>query len=938
MRRSAAPSVRAAKKMKFCSPFLAGSKENTARNLTSATTVSLAKQSNPTDTNQMTSDRLSCEVSKIDQAMIGPSTREDAIPIHCANILRPEDQLKVTNARPLSHTPVTSNPAPFKCPLQCFSRENIPSAISDEKENSYHYFNVVWGKMSKKKHKKWEGDGILITKGRTASLKDLEGKEIAKGAGYKSSELESLQEGNTLCIGGKEIEVMSSLNAEDYLSGKCFQQPAVSSAPVFNKLFRQPSKQTGLHKPFVCNVKRDVTTETRKAVTPRHDVNSPGALVMPRPNASHQLEHNRGGLDIIDVVVDPHLSQHLRPHQREGVVFLYECVMGLRNFNGSGAILADDMGLGKTVQCISLIWTLHKQGMYGGHPSVKRTLIITPGSLVKNWSSEFRKWLGNERLKVYPVNSDKRVKEFINSPLYAVMIISYEMFLRSVEEVRNIKFGLVICDEAHRLKNTAIKTATMISGLKTKRRILLTGTPVQNDLKEFHSLIDVCNPGILGTQSSFRRLYDEPIVRGQQPDANNEEKLLGQTRAAELNRLTSLFFLRRTAEVNSRYLPPKVESVIFCRPSLLQLSLYRHLLTSRAVRSCLTSNSFGGSRHLVCIGALKKICNDPSLIYSQCQEAKEIADSLDIDEETSVYEGLDRSFPGGYKSDHFTTDHSGKLQVLSHILAQIHREGERVVLVSNYTQTLDLLQKLCENRSYEFLRLDGKTPTSKRQSLVDRFNDKYCKIFVFLLSSKAGGVGLNLIGASRLLLFDIDWNPANDIQSMARVWRDGQRKTVHIYRLLTTGTIEEKIYQRQTAKQGLSGTVADAKESVKIEFSHEELKDLFTLHETTLCLTHDLLQCKCVTAEVESDEECQSEPVANHQSSLHVTRPCQLGYNSNSSQKNLSIAELMDWQHFPSPSVPGSDFEDDAVTEAGNAVSFVFRTKTFGQDTTQQRS
>jgi len=938
MRRSAAPSVRAAKKMKFCSPFLAGSKENTARNLTSATTVSLAKQSNPTDTNQMTSDRLSCEVSKIDQAMIGPSTREDAIPIHCANILRPEDQLKVTNARPLSHTPVTSNPAPFKCPLQCFSRENIPSAISDEKENSYHYFNVVWGKMSKKKHKKWEGDGILITKGRTASLKDLEGKEIAKGAGYKSSELESLQEGNTLCIGGKEIEVMSSLNAEDYLSGKCFQQPAVSSAPVFNKLFRQPSKQTGLHKPFVCNVKRDVTTETRKAVTPRHDVNSPGALVMPRPNASHQLEHNRGGLDIIDVVVDPHLSQHLRPHQREGVVFLYECVMGLRNFNGSGAILADDMGLGKTVQCISLIWTLHKQGMYGGHPSVKRTLIITPGSLVKNWSSEFRKWLGNERLKVYPVNSDKRVKEFINSPLYAVMIISYEMFLRSVEEVRNIKFGLVICDEAHRLKNTAIKTATMISGLKTKRRILLTGTPVQNDLKEFHSLIDVCNPGILGTQSSFRRLYDEPIVRGQQPDANNEEKLLGQTRAAELNRLTSLFFLRRTAEVNSRYLPPKVESVIFCRPSLLQLSLYRHLLTSRAVRSCLTSNSFGGSRHLVCIGALKKICNDPSLIYSQCQEAKEIADSLDIDEETSVYEGLDRSFPGGYKSDHFTTDHSGKLQVLSHILAQIHREGERVVLVSNYTQTLDLLQKLCENRSYEFLRLDGKTPTSKRQSLVDRFNDKYCKIFVFLLSSKAGGVGLNLIGASRLLLFDIDWNPANDIQSMARVWRDGQRKTVHIYRLLTTGTIEEKIYQRQTAKQGLSGTVADAKESVKIEFSHEELKDLFTLHETTLCLTHDLLQCKCVTAEVESDEECQSEPVANHQSSLHVTRPCQLGCDSNSSQKNLSIAELMDWQHFPSPSVPGSDFEDDAVTEAGNTVSFVFRTKTSGQDTTQLRS
>ncbi|XP_078362706.1 DNA repair and recombination protein RAD54B-like isoform X2 [Oculina patagonica] len=939
MRRSAAPSVRAAKKPKFCTPFLAGNRESTTGNSISTTT--LVQQS---DQNQVTSDKIGRDVSGIRQAVLTSqndleSTKNDTIPTNDANELKLGDKLKAGTFRGPSHTPMTSKPAPFKCPLQRSSTENVPS-VSKEKENICHYFNVVWGKMSKKKHKKWEGDGILITKGRTASLKDLEGKEIAKSTGYKSSELEALQEGNTLCIGGKEIEVMSCINAEDYLSGKCFQQSEVSAPPVLKPVSRLPSKQTGLHKPFVCNVKRDVTNETRQVVTPRHDVNAPGALVLPRPSATHQLEHNRGGLDIVDVVVDPHVSQHLRPHQREGVVFLYECVMGLRNFNGNGAILADDMGLGKTLQCISLIWTLHKQGMYGGQPSVKRTLIITPGSLVKNWSSEFRKWLGNERLKVYPVTSDKRVKEFINSPLYPVMIISYEMFLRSVEEVRNIKFGLVICDEAHRLKNTAIKTATMISGLKTKRRILLTGTPVQNDLKEFHSLIDVCNPGIFGTQSSFRRLYEEPIVRGQQPDASSEEKLLGQTRAAELNRLTSLFFLRRTAEVNCRYLPPKVESVVFCRPSLLQLSLYRHLLTSRAVRSCLTSYSFGGSRHLVCIGALKKLCNDPSLIYSHCQEAKETADSLDMDEEPSdsVYEGLDRSFPEDYKYERFTTDHSGKLQVLSHILAQIRRIGERVVLVSNYTQTLDLLQRLCENRSYQFLRLDGKTPTSKRQSLVDRFNDRHCKIFVFLLSSKAGGVGLNLIGASRLVLFDIDWNPANDIQSMARVWRDGQKKTVHIYRLLTTGTIEEKIYQRQTAKQGLSGTVADAKESVKIEFSREDLKDLFTLRENTLCLTHDLLQCTCVTAEVESDEDCQTEPAANQQSGRPVTRPCQLGCDSNSNQKNLSIAELMDWQHFPCPSVPGSDFEDDAVTEAGNTVSFVFRTKTFGQDTTQQRS
>jgi len=924
MRRSAAPSVRAAKKMKFCTPFLAERKADVE-------TSSLA------DTNQESCLQLKGLKSPSDSKNKLEVTRSQTIPTNLECEVSAEG--KLPNAASTTFAPPKiSKTVPFKSPLQCKSTDKNFLATSEEKENSCCYFNVVWGKMSKKKHKKWEGDGILVTKGRTASLKDLEGKEIARSSGYKSTELESLQEGSTLCIGGKEIEVMGSIRAEDYLSGKCFQQSVVSS-PSLKAVSRLPSKQTGLLKPFVCNVKRDKTVETRRVVTPRHDVNTPGALVMPRPSATHQLEHNRDGLEIVDVAVDPHLSQHLRPHQREGVVFLYECVMGLRNFNGNGAILADDMGLGKTLQCISLIWTLHKQGMYGGLPALKRTLIITPGSLVKNWSCEFRKWLGNERLKVYTVTSEKRVKEFMNSPLYPVMIISYEMFLRSVEEIRNIKFGLVVCDEAHRLKNTTIKTATMICGLKTKRRILLTGTPVQNDLMEFHSLIDVCNPGILGTQSSFRRLYEEPIVRGQQPDATGEGKLLGQTRAAELNRLTSMFFLRRTSEVNSRYLPPKVESVVFCRPSLLQLSLYRHLLMSRVVRSCLTSYSLGGSRHLVCIGALKKLCNDPSLIYSQCQEAKEVSDSWDIEEqEASLYEGLDRSFPEDYNPDNFSTDHSGKLQVLSHIMANMHCTGERVVLVSNYTQTLDLLQRLCENKGYDFLRLDGKTPTGKRQSLVDRFNDKYCKIFVFLLSSKAGGVGLNLIGASKLILFDIDWNPANDIQAMARVWRDGQKKTVHIYRLLTTGTIEEKIYQRQTAKQGLSGTVADAKETVKIEFSREELKDLFTLHENTLCLTHDLLQCTCMASEDDSDEECQSEPAANQQPSRNVTRPCQLGFDNNSSnQKNLSIAELMDWQHCPCPSASCSDFEDDAVKEAGNTVSFVFRTKTFGQDTAQQR-
>ncbi|KAJ7372157.1 DNA repair and recombination protein rad54b [Desmophyllum pertusum] len=254
MRRSAAPSVRAAKKMKFCTPFLAESKEGTTGNSMSGAAISLVQQS---DQNQVTNHEIGLDVSQTDQAAKSSSsiendhkvTKINTDPTNCEQEVKPKDKFKPTNLRGPSYPRVAGKLAPFKSPLQRSSAENVPLAMSDEKENICHYFNVVWGKMSKKKHKKWEGDGILITKGRTASLKDLEGKEIAKSTGYKSSELESLQEGSTLCIGGKEIEVMGCVNAEDYLSGKCFQQSVVSPSPVKLPVSRLPSKQTAAFNP-----------------------------------------------------------------------------------------------------------------------------------------------------------------------------------------------------------------------------------------------------------------------------------------------------------------------------------------------------------------------------------------------------------------------------------------------------------------------------------------------------------------------------------------------------------------------------------------------------------------------------------------------------------------------------------------------------------------
>ncbi|XP_039378015.1 DNA repair and recombination protein RAD54B isoform X2 [Mauremys reevesii] len=720
--------------------------------------------------------------------------------------------------------------------------------VEDEPDCLAKYFSVVWCKASKKKHKKWEGDAVLIAKGKSVILKDMEGKDIGRGTGYKSKDLESLDEGQTLMIGGKEIEVMGIISAEDFNSGKCFQTGVGTSTTV-----PIASSQSTL-KPFCSPFKNVCKPSTKENLfkesqnyKPRHDPNASNSLVMPRPTPDHQRMFNKAGLPVVDVVVDPYLVNHLRPHQKEGIVFLYECVMGMRLSGRFGAILADEMGLGKTLQCISLVWTLLRQGLYGCKPIIKQALIVTPGSLVKNWKKEFQKWLGSERIKVFTVDQDNKVEEFINSPLHSVLIISYEMLLRTLDQIQTIEFNLLICDEGHRLKNSSIKTTTALVSLSCERRIILSGTPIQNDLQEFYALIEFVNPGILGSLSTYRKIYEEPIIQSREPSATKEEKELGEKRAAELTRLTGLFILRRTQEIINKFLPPKKESILFCRPTALQLELYRKLLSSRVIRSCL-QGVLENSPHLICIGALKKLCNHPCLLFKAIKE-KQCNPTCDESEESNLYEGLREIFPQDYTSTTFTETDSGKLQVLAKLLAAIRElsPSERIVLVSNYTQTLNILQEMCKHYGYSYTRLDGHTPISQRQQIVDSFNNKFCSAFIFLLSSKAGGVGLNLVGASHLILYDIDWNPATDIQAMARVWRDGQKHTVHIYRLLTTGSIEEKIYQRQISKQGLSGAVVDlSKTSEHIRFSIEELKNLFILHEDSSCVTHDLLECNCM--------------------------------------------------------------------------------------------
>ena len=571
---------------------------------------------------------------------------------------------------------------------------------------------------------------------------------------------------------------------------------------------------------------------------PRHDPRALGALVMKRPNRVPE------GRRIVDVVLDPLLNKHLREHQREGVKFLYECVMGLRDFNGEGAILADEMGLGKTLQTIALIWTLLKQNpVYDDPPVVKKALIVCPVTLINNWRKEFRKWLGNERIGVFVADGKKtRLTDFTMGKSYSVMIIGYERLRQVAEDLtKGAGIDIVIADEGHRLKTVQNKSAQAIQSLNTARRVILSGTPIQNDLSEFFSMVNFVNDGLLGSYKHFVKQFENPIVRSRQPNALEEHIEQGQECSEELARLTTPFILRRTAEILSKYLPPKTEYVLFCDPLPAQAFVYRNVISSPIFQS------IGAPENaLQLITVLKKLSNSPFLLNPKTATDSESGSS------SKILSDLIEVLPPNIQRS-LSNQASTKLRILDQLLDAVHRNTtEKVVIVSNYTSSLDLLAGLLGSNGLPFLRLDGSTPATKRQSIVDDFNrSSHTACFAFLLSAKAGGMGLNLIGASRLILFDVDWNPATDLQAMARIHREGQKRPCRIYRFILKGSVEERIWQRQVTKLGLADSVMEmgaggsGKSSSVAQFSREELRDLFRLDENPDLRTHALLDCKC---------------------------------------------------------------------------------------------
>ncbi|OTF71738.1 DNA repair and recombination protein RAD54-like protein [Euroglyphus maynei] len=595
---------------------------------------------------------------------------------------------------------------------------------------------------------------------------------------------------------------------------------------------------------------------------PLFDPDSPNALILYEPppvNAQEKLTNKEYK---VHVVVDPVLCNVLRPHQREGVKFMWDCVTGVRIADQFGCIMADEMGLGKTLQCITLCWTLLRQGP-DARATIDKAVIVAPSSLVKNWYNEINKWLGF-RINALAIDGgskeeiDRKLASFIQTSgrrcCQPILIISYETFRLHTNILHTGDIGLVICDEGHRLKNQENQTYLALNQIRAKRRVLLSGTPIQNDLLEYFSLVQFVCPGLLGTSADFRRHYENPILKGRDADATDDDRHRGQERLNELIGLVNKVMIRRTSNILSKYLPVKIEQIVCCELTELQRRIYQEFLNSKALAKVIcdnaehsTSNRGGGNASLVAITFLKKLCNSPQLAFDMIMEnqrkKQDGKNAADLDFLLKYFPNDFRSF----NSRQVEPTLSGKLKVLDMLLAYIRSEtNDKVVLVSNYTQTLDLFEKLFRTRNYRYVRLDGTMSIKKRGKLVETFNDPNSMDFIFMLSSKAGGCGLNLIGANRLVMYDPDWNPANDGQAMARVWRDGQLKQCFIYRLLTTGTIEEKIFQRQTHKRALSTCVIDNAEEEEVErhFSLSELKELFQLELDTKSDTHDKLNCK----------------------------------------------------------------------------------------------
>ncbi|XP_047674125.1 probable global transcription activator SNF2L2 isoform X2 [Tachysurus fulvidraco] len=478
----------------------------------------------------------------------------------------------------------------------------------------------------------------------------------------------------------------------------------------------------------------------------------------------------------------------LKQYQIQGL----EWMVSLYNNNLNG-ILADEMGLGKTIQTIALITYLMEYKRLNGP-----YLIIVPLSTLSNWVYELDKWAPSIVKIAYKGMPSMRrsLVPQLRSGKFNVLITTYEYIIKDKQILAKIRWKYMIVDEGHRMKNHHCKlTQVLNTHYVAPRRLLLTGTPLQNKLPELWALLNFLLPTIFKSCSTFEQWFNAPFaMTGERVDLNEEETILIIRR---LHKVLRPFLLRRLKKEVESQLPEKVEYVIKCDMSAIQKVLYRHM---QAKGILLTDGSEkdkkgkGGAKTLMnTIMQLKKICNHPYMFQH-------------IEESFAEHLG----FPNGIINGPDLYRASGKFELLDRILPKLQVTNHRVLLFCQMTSLMTIMEDYFSYRNFLYLRLDGTTKSEDRAALLKKFNDEGSQYFIFLLSTRAGGLGLNLQAADTVVIFDSDWNPHQDLQAQDRAHRIGQQNEVRVLRLCTVNSVEEKILAAAKYKLNVDQKVIQA--------------------------------------------------------------------------------------------------------------------------------
>ncbi|PGG95737.1 DNA excision repair protein ERCC-6 [Blastomyces parvus] len=514
---------------------------------------------------------------------------------------------------------------------------------------------------------------------------------------------------------------------------------------------------------------------------------------------------------------------YLFDYQKTGVQWLWELYQ-----QKVGGIIGDEMGLGKTIQVIAFLAGLHHSKML-----TKPVIVVCPPTVMKQWVNEFHRWWAPFRVSILHTSgsgmvnlrresyADARLESQLWEPDQPrrltkeqkaakrilkrvledghVLVTTYSGLQTYRSLLIPVEWGCAILDEGHKIRNPDTAITIHCKELRTAHRLILSGTPMQNNLTELWSLFDFAFPMRLGTLVNFRNQFEFPIRQGGYANASNLQVQTAAKCAETLKDAISPYLLQRFKIDVAADLPKKSEQVLFCKLTKTQRSAYEAFLGSNEMSSILK----GRREALYGIDMLRKICNHPDL---------------------PEHKTLSKKSSYNYGS----ASKSGKMQVVKSLLELWRDTGHKTLLFAQHRIMLDILERFIKSLSgFKYERMDGNTPIKLRQSMVDKFNNSP-EIHVFLLTTKVGGLGVNLTGADRVIIYDPDWNPSTDIQARERAWRLGQKREVTIYRLMTAGTIEEKIYHRQIFKQFLTNKILrDPKQRQTFQMS--DLHDLFTL-------------------------------------------------------------------------------------------------------------